>query len=225
MPLNKFQSCHLSRVLLSSTTQNILPKNHLVLQNMLFLFNWSTMASTLTWSNKWQASSTHPGCQPPLLKKHDSAPSLWSHPGRSRGHQRRWSRGPGTPGPSTCSQTGTKCCCYCRDSLTSCPAASRGGGPRRSGACSPGGGSTALRLLLDQSLGSWTQKCARRAYTGCSLRRTAHKPPGSRRPLLWKDETKQPWARKLAKQTANKQNSVVIGWAAVEDAHLWLHHS
>lgn len=140
------------------------------------------MASTLIWSKLKKAGSTYLGCQPPLKKKHDFALSL-SHPGQSRGHRWRWWRVLGTPEPCTCSHSGTKCC-YCRGTLPPCPAASPGGGPRRSGACSPGGGSTAPRLLSGQYRDSWTQKCARRAYTGCSRPQTARRPPGSRRPLL-----------------------------------------
>lgn len=132
------------------------------------------------------ASSTYPGRQSPLKKRRDSALSL-SHPGQSRGHRWRWWKGLGTPGTCTCGQTGTKCCC-CRGSPPRCLAASPGDGPRRSGACSPGGGSTAPRPLLGRYLGSWTRKCARRAYTVCSLQQTAHTPLGSQHPLLWKEE-------------------------------------
>lgn len=155
------------------------------------------MVSTLTWSKLRKASTTHPGFQPPLKKKHDFALSP-SHPGQSRGHRWRWWKGPGTLEQCTCSQTGTKCCC-CRCTLSTCPAASPGSGLRRLGACSPGGGSTAPRIMLGQFPGSWTQKCERHAYTGCSLQQNAHRPPGSRRPLLRKDEIKQPLAQKLAK--------------------------
>lgn len=133
------------------------------------------MVSTLIWSKLWKA--THPGCHSPLRKKHGSARSP-SHPGPSRGHRWRWWTGPGTPGPCTCPQTGTRKCCYRRGTLPLCPVASPGGGPRRSVAYSPGGGSTAPRRLWGQSPGSWTQKCGRRAYTGCSRRQTAHRPPG-----------------------------------------------
>lgn len=170
------------------------------------------MASTLTWSKLRRASSTHPGCQPPLKKKHGFAPSP-SHPGQNRGHRWRWWRGPATPEACTCSQAGTKCCC-CRGSLPPCPATSPGGGPRRSGACSPGGGSTAPRLLLGRFRDSWTQKCARRAYTGCSPRRTAHRPPGSRRPPLRRDQTKQPLAQKLAKLHHKRSVTNSVLWLA-----------
>lgn len=154
------------------------------------------MVSTLTWSRLRKASSTHPGCQPPLKRKRGFALSL-SRPGQSRGHRWRWWRGPGTPGPSTCSLTGTKCC-YCPGTLPPRPAASPAGGPRHSGACSPGGGSTAPRRLLGRCPDSWTQKCGRRAYTGCSQRRSARRPPGSRRPLLWKENTTRTLAQRLA---------------------------
>lgn len=150
------------------------------------------MVSTLTLSKSWKTSSTHPGSQPPLKKKRDFAPSL-CHPGRSRGRRWRWWRGLGTPGTCTCSQTGTKCCCH-RGTLTPCPAASLGGGLRRSGACSPVGGSTAPRLQSGQFPDSWTRKCARHAYTGCSPPQSAHRPPGSQRPLLRKDKITHPLA-------------------------------
>ncbi len=165
------------------------------------------MVSTLTWSKIRRASSAHLGCQPPLRRKHGFAPSP-SHPGQSRGHRWRWWRGPGTPEACTCSPAGTKCC-YRRGSLPPRPAASPGGGPRRSGACSPGGGSAAPRLPSGQFPDSWTRKCARRAYTGCSLRRTAHRPPGSRRPPLRRDNTKRPLALKLAQ--LRRKRSVTNG--------------
>lgn len=147
------------------------------------------MVSTLTWSELRETSSTHHGCQLPLKKKHDFARTR-SHPSQSRGHRWRWWTGLGKPETHTRSQTGTKCC-YRWGTLPNCRAASPEGGLRRLGACSPGGGSTAPRLLLGQFRDRWIQKCARHAYTGCNLRQTAHGPPGSRRPRLWKDQIKQ----------------------------------
>lgn len=144
----------------------------------------STMVSILTWSKVRKTSSTHRGCLLPLRKTRDFALTQ-CHPSLSRGHRwRRWT-GPGTPQPCTHSHREAKCC-YFRGTLSACLVASPEDGPRHSGACSPRGGSTVPPLWLGQSRDRWTQKCARHAYTGCNPRRTAHRPLGSRHPLLRK---------------------------------------
>lgn len=153
------------------------------------------MASTLTWSKLKEG--THPGYQPPLKTKpgFDQSPS---RPGQNRGHQWRWRTGPETPGPCTGPQKGTKYC-HCRGSPPRRPAASAGGGPHRSEACSPGGGSTAPLPPSGPFQGRCTRRCARHACTGCNRRQTAHRPHGSRRPLLRRHKTKQPLAWKPVK--------------------------
>lgn len=141
------------------------------------------MASTQTWSMLQEAGSSHPGRWPLLKTTRDFDQSL-SHPGRNRGHRLRWWKGQGTPEGCRGSQTGPKCCCCRGTPLPPGPVASPGDGPRRWGACSPGGGSTAPQLLWGQFQDSWTQKYARHAYTGCSRPQNAHRPLGSQCPLL-----------------------------------------
>jgi len=139
---------------------------------------WSTTVSTLTSTKLTQGA--YPGCLVPLTRTRGYALCL-SHPGQSWGHRlRRWNV-QGTPRP----RTGTKSR-YSRGYLTRCPAASTAAGPRHWGACSPGGGLKARLLLPGLFPGNWTQKCVRRAYTGCSQRQTVHMPPGSQRPPLGK---------------------------------------
>lgn len=170
------------------------------------------MVSTLTWSKLKKTSSTHRGCPRPLRKTRDFVLTP-CHPSQSRGHRwRRWT-GPGTPQPCTHSHRETKCC-YFRGTPPACLVALPEDGPRRSGACSPGGDSAVPPLLLGQSRDRWTQTCARHAYIGCNPRRTAHRPLGSRRPLLRKGNRKQWLALWLAKPQWQFTRSGPLLWLA-----------
>lgn len=182
------------------------------------------MVSTLICCELTRKSSTHRGCRIPLRKKRDSAPTRY-RPNRSRGHRwRRWT-GPGTPGTCTRTRTGTTGRC-CRGYLSACPAASPAAGPRRSGAYSPGGGSAAPRPPWGRCRDRWTRTCARRACTGCSRRRSARRPPGSRRPLLRRDGQTSRLAFKLNTATVTVQKRPPIGCPAMHArTHLKPQHS
>lgn len=178
-------------------------------------FNLSTMVSTLICRELTRKSSTHRGCRIPLRKKRDSVPTR-SRPSRSKGHRwRRWT-GQETPGTCTRSRTGTTGRC-CRGYLSACPAASPGAGPRRSGAYSPGGGSAAPRPPWGRCRDRWTRTCERRACTGCSRRRSARRPPGSRHPLLGRDGQTSRLALKLSTATVTVHSDWLPGDAR---AHL-----
>lgn len=138
-----------------------------------------TTASTLT---LWRKSSKHHGCQNHPRRKRDSAPTL-SRQSRSQARLRRRWMGPGIPGACRCSLAAAKGHCR-RCSPLTCPAAWPAAGPRHARAYSPRDGSATPRPPLGQIRDKWTQTCERRAYTGCSRRRSVRRPPGLLCPLL-----------------------------------------
>lgn len=176
-----------------------------------------TTASTLTCAQR--RSSTHHGCRNPPRRKRDSA-QIRSRQSRSWARQwRRW-MGLGTPGACRCSLAAAKNRC-CRCCLLKFPAAWPAAGPRHAEAYSPGGGSATPRPPLGQIPDKWTQKCERRAYTGCSRRRNARRPLGLPSQLLeGRRDGNRLWLTTV--KLAKRQLSLLCGhWLVGPTTHMY----